>query len=171
MSRPLRRSGSVERVVHANPADIYRVIADVTSTGDRSSECYRVEWLPDGPGEAIVGARFRGYNRSRLLRWHRVCEITEAVPGEVFAFRTVPERLDPSRRDSTIWRYELVGREDGTLVRHSYEITQLPLPPFKALYGILFPHHRDLRPAMRETLDALAQQLETTAAVPTVGDR
>lgn len=160
MSRPWRTTGSVERVIHAPADQIWRSVTDVTSTGERSDECQHVEWLPDGPDEAVVGARFRGRNRSGLARWSRVCEVVESVPGQVFAFRTVPERLDPSRRDSTTWRYELHTQHDGTLVRHSYEITRMPLRPFQLLYGILLDHHRDMRPAMAHTLDALALQLE-----------
>jgi hypothetical protein len=48
------------------------------------------------------------------------------------------------------------------LVRHSYEITRLPLPPFKALYGVLLPHHKDMRPAMQYTLDRLAKSVAGT---------
>ena len=37
-------------------------------------------------------------NRSGLVRWSRVCEVVTAEPGRSFAFRTVPERLDPTSR-------------------------------------------------------------------------
>ena len=84
------------------------MISDVTSTGERSTECRKASWL-DGVTEPLPGARFRGHNRSGLARWSRVCEILDAEPGLVFSFRTVPERRDPSRADSTIWRYELFG--------------------------------------------------------------
>lgn len=161
MAREWLTSAAVERVVDASPDEVYRVVTDVTSTGERSDECRRAEWLPDSPRAAVVGARFCGHNRSRLARWSRVCEVVEAVPGKAFAFRTVPERLDPSRRDSTTWRYEMVPDGDRTLVRHSYEITLPPLPFFKAVYGVLLPQHRDMRPAMRHTLDALAESLRS----------
>ena len=156
MSREWLSEACVVRVVDAPAGEVYRVVADVTSTGERSNECRKVEWL-DGSHAPVVGARFRGHNRFRLARWSRVCEVVEARPGEAFAFRTVPERWDPSRRDSTTWRYELEPEGDATLVRHSYEITLAPLPPLKALYGVLLPHHRDMRPSMQHTLDALAR--------------
>ena len=35
------------------------------------------------------------------------CEVVTAEPGRSFAFRTVPERLDPTRVDSTTWSYVL----------------------------------------------------------------
>lgn len=154
-----RTSGSVETVIDAPPDAVYEAIADVTRTGERSAECHTAEWLPGSqPGEA--GARFRGRNRSGVARWSRVCEIVEAEPGRVFAFRTVPERIDVSRRDSTTWRYELEPAGDGTKVTHSYEITMLPSAPFRALYGRLLPHHRDMRPQMAETLAGLKRSLE-----------
>jgi hypothetical protein len=159
VSRAWLTSGGVERVIDARALHLYRLVSDVTSTGERSTECRRVEWL-GGDHAPTVGSRFRGHNRSRLARWSRTCEIVEAEPGRVFAFRTVPTRLDPSRSDSTTWRYELIEQGDRTLVRHSYEITRPPLPPFKALYGVLLPQHRDMRPAMQHTLDALAKAVE-----------
>jgi hypothetical protein len=152
-------SGSVERVIEAPAQQLYALVSDVTSTGERSTECHRVEWL-GGSRVAAVGSRFRGHNRSRLARWSRTCEVIAAEPGRAFAFRTVPTRLDPSRRDSTTWRYDLVEDGDRTLVRHSYEITRLPSRPFRVLYGVLLPQHRDMRPAMQHTLDALARAVE-----------
>jgi len=150
-----RRSGTEERFVAADPHEVYQVVSDVMSVGDRSDECRSAEWLAGGQAPGQVGARFRGRNRSGLARWSRVCEVVEAKPGVAFAFRTVPERLDLSRADSTTWRYDLVSQDGGTLVRHSYEITKMPKQPFRALYSVLLPQHRDMRPAMRRTLESL----------------
>lgn len=169
MGREWRTAGMVESVVDATAEEVYDVISDVTSTGERSTECRRVAWLPDSPQQAVVGARFRGHNRSGPARWSRVCEITEARPGRALAFRTLPERYDPSRRDSTTWRYDLFPQGQRTLVCHSYEITTMPLPPFRALYGLLLPQHRDMRPAMRHTLDALAADLTVTRQAGGIG--
>lgn len=157
-----RKDGNVELVIAATPDEIYRVVSDVTSTGERSNECRSASWLPHGPQSAELGARFRGRNRSRLARWSRVCEVIEAEPGRRFAFRTLPERLDPSRADSTTWRYERSPHPEGTLVRHSYEITRFPRRPFMGLYGVLLPQHKDMRPAMRYTLNCLAKTLSST---------
>lgn len=159
MAREWRSGGSVQRVIAAPPEEIYRIVSDVTSTGERSEECRSAAWLPGGPARAEVGARFRGHNRVGIVRWSRVCEVVDAQPGRRFAFRTVPERFDPSRADSTTWSYELEAVEGGTLVRHAYEITRMPWPPFKAIYGSFLAHHRDMRPAMRVTLDRLAERL------------
>lgn len=151
--------GSVETFIAASPGDVYEAVADVTRTGERSEECHAAEWLP-GTEPGRVGSRFRGRNKSGVARWSRVCEVIDSEPGARFAFRTVPERLDPSRRDSTTWSYSFDVDGTGTRVTHSFEITMLPSQPFRALYGRLLPHHRDMRPQMAATLDALKRSIE-----------
>lgn len=152
-----RAGGETHLVIDAPPQQIYDVIADVTRIGQRSPECHTATWLGDDT-RAVVGARFRGHNRSgRFARWSRTCEILAATPGVEFTFRTVPER-DPSRRDSTVWSYRLVPGVDGTRVVHSYEVVLMPLLPLRLLYGLMLPHHRDMRPQMQQNLDALKGQ-------------
>jgi hypothetical protein len=159
VTRAWREEGSVERHIAAAPEAVYARIADVTDAEDRSTECQSCEWLP-GAVPGTVGARFRGRNRSGLARWSRTCEVVEAEPARAFAFRTVPERFDPTRADSTTWSYRLTPDGAGTRVTHAYRISKLPVGPLKWLYGRMFPHHRDMRPQMRYTLDALGAQLE-----------
>jgi hypothetical protein len=154
-----RTDGSVDTFIGAPPHVVYAAVADVTKTGERSPECHAAEWLP-GSEPGTVGARFRGKNRKGLIRWTRVCEVVDAEPGRTFAFRTVPERVDITRRDSTKWGYDLEPEGDGTRVTHRYEVTQLPLRPMMAIYGRIMPHHRDMRPQMAETLAALKASLE-----------
>jgi hypothetical protein len=95
-----------------------------------------------------------------VARWSRVCEVLEADPGRAFSFRTVPERFDPSRADSTTWRYVLEPVATGTRVTHAYRITKWPIRPLRWLYGNLFPQHRDMRPQMEHTLETLRAELE-----------
>jgi hypothetical protein len=169
MSRPWRTRGAVSLSLEAPPRDVYDHLADVARIGERSPECRTAEWL-DGPPPGRVGARFRGYNRSGLAaRWSRICEVVDADPGRSFAFRTVPERWDPSRRDSTTWSYRLQPEAAGTRLTHSYEITLLPSPFFRAVYGVLLPHHRDMRPQMLQSLELLKGILEREPR-PTVRD-
>ena len=153
--RPWRASGSVELVVPAAPDAVYAVVSDVTRIGERSPECHTARWLPGAPA-GTRGAVFRGSNRAGwAARWSRRCEVVAAEPGRVFAFRTRPEVLDVTRRDSTTWRYDLEPMDGGTRVTHSYEITVLPARPLRDQYGLLLPHHRDMRPHMRTNLEAL----------------
>ena len=158
MSRPWRTSGSVELLVDADPATVYDRVSDVTRIGERSPECRSATWVSGRPGDR--GSVFRGRNRwGWAARWSRRCEVVEAEPGRAFAFRTLPERWDVTRRDSTTWAYAMEEVDGGTLVRHSYEVTLLPLRPLRAVYGVLLPHHRDMRPQMLENLAALRDQL------------
>lgn len=153
--RPWRTAGGVDLVVPADPDAVYAVLSDVTRIGERSPECRTARWLPGSP-PGTVGAVFRGSNRAgRVARWSRRCEVVTAERGRAFAFRTLPERLDVSRRDSTTWRYDLEAVDGGTRVTHSYEITALPIRPLRAVYGVLMPHHRDMRPHLRANLEAL----------------
>jgi hypothetical protein len=157
--RPWRTAGSVSLRIDAAPDEVYAHLVDVTRIGERSPECHSAHWL-DGATPGAVGARFRGHNRSGFAaRWSRTCEVVDAVPGRSFAFRTLPER-DPTRRDSTTWAYRLRPNGTGTVLTHSYEITAMPLPPVRALYGVLLPQHRDMRPQMLESLRTLKTLLE-----------
>jgi uncharacterized protein YndB with AHSA1/START domain len=158
MPKPWRTEGTIERFINATPEEVYLAIADVTGTGERSAECRSCEWLP-GIERGTVGARFRGRNRSGPFRWSRVCEVVRADPGKAFAFRTVPERIDPTRKDSTAWTFALMPHGSGTHVEHSYVITKLPGAPFKSIFGRAIPQHRDMRPQMADTLDSLAAQV------------
>jgi hypothetical protein len=154
-ARPWRTAGAVELVVPADPDAVYAVVSDVTRIGERSPECHTARWLPGAPA-GTPGAVFRGSNRAgRAARWSRRCEVVTAERGRAFAFRTLPERLDVSRRDSTTWRYDMEPVDGGTRVTHSYEITALPLRPLRAVFGVLLPDHRDMRPQMRANLEAL----------------
>ena len=162
--RPWRMAGSVELVVPADPDAVFTVVSDVTRIGERSPECHTARWLPGEP-VGSVGAVFRGSNRAGwAARWSRRCRVVASEHPRVFAFRTLPERFDLSRRDSTTWRYDLDPVDGGTRVVHSYEITQPPLRPFRALFGMLLPHHRDMRPQMQANLEALRDSFRASAA-------
>lgn len=100
---------------------IYDLVADITSTGERSPECRRVEWLGDR-ARAVTGARFRGHNRWRGFRWSRTATILRASRGQEFAFKTEPGH--GIYHDTTTWRYQFEPTGDGaTLVTESYEFT------------------------------------------------
>jgi hypothetical protein len=166
MSAAWKTSGAVDLYINAPPEELYDRIADVTGTGDRSLECSSCAWLPGAP-PGTVGSRFRGRNRKgRVVRWSRVCEVTVAARARAFAFRTVPERWDISRKDSTTWTYTFQPDGAGTTVTHSYEITKPPVEPLPRLYGWLFPHHKDMRPHMAHTLEALRDQCQPAAGTP-----
>jgi hemerythrin-like domain-containing protein len=152
--RPWRTRGEVSLHIDAPPERLYDVVADVGSAPARSQEVQACLWL-EGPPPGTVGSRFRGRNRAGLIRWSRVCEVVTAKRGEEFAFQTVPERFDPTRRDSSVWGYHFEPDGTGTRITHYYTLVQPPQPWLLTLYGILMPHHRDARPALRHTLEQL----------------
>lgn len=157
----LRHGGSVTVEMAADPHAIYQLVSDVTRIGEWSPECCRAEWLGAAAGPA-VGARFKGHNKWKLNRWARVCEVVEAEPGRVFAFRTVPGR-GPSA-DSSTWRYEIESIESGSRVTESYEITKMPQSWFMPFIRRFMPHHLDMRPHMQQTLAALKSEAERVSS-------
>lgn len=113
-----------EREIHigASPQRVYALISDVTRTGEWSPECRRCKWV-DGASGPAVGARFRGYNRYRWLRWSRLNEVLVADPGREFVFRVLPDWMN---KDSSIWRYRLEARDGGTRLIESTEVLEWP---------------------------------------------
>jgi len=158
--RPWRTGGEASLLIDASRERLYDLVVDVGSTPTRSHEVQGCRWISGAP--ATVGSRFRGSNRSGLIRWSRVCEVVSATTGEDFAFRTVPEGRDITRRDSFLWGYHFEPEGTGTRVTHYYSVVKPPAPWLLALYGILMPHHRDARPALRTTLE----QLKLATAFP-----
>lgn len=155
----MRRTGEASVRVDAPPNVVYGVVSDVTRTGEWSPECRRCKWL-DGASGPAVGARFRGWNRSGLVRWSRLVEVVVAEPGREFAFRTLPDRFN---RDSTTWRYQFEPDGDGTLVTEAYEIHELPGFPISIIVRLFVRHHADMRPHMRQTLERIKVIVETEA--------
>jgi hypothetical protein len=147
---------------------VYALVADVTRIGEFSPECRRAQWQ-GGASTAVEGAKFRGRNVSKWIRWSRQCEDVTAEPGREFSFRTIPTWL---KRDSTLWTYRCSPVANGTEVAESYDITQLPPAPVLAVIRRLLPHHLDMRPQMQRTLEALKHTAETVAqdAASTNGD-
>ncbi|GAA4376287.1 SRPBCC family protein [Actinomadura verrucosospora] len=74
-----------ESVVVAAPArDVYAAVADLRRMGEWSPEVFAT-WVR---GRAVrPGTRFVGFNRLGWRVWFTTCQVSAAVPGEVFAFR------------------------------------------------------------------------------------
>ncbi len=111
-----------EVFIEASPDRVYSVITDITRTGEWSPECRRCRWV-DGASGPEVGARFRGYNRYRWLRWSRLNEVVVADRGKEFAFKVLPDWMT---KDSSIWRYRLSPQNGGTLLVESTEVLAWP---------------------------------------------
>jgi hypothetical protein len=104
----------------AEPQKVWELISDITKMGEYSPEVVEAEWL-DGATGPEVGARYRGHVKRNeimpVLYW-TTCEITAAVPGQVFEFAVVMN----DRRVNT-WRYVFTpGPDGGTDVTESYDL-------------------------------------------------
>lgn len=134
----VQKAGRVDVLVDA-PADaVWRVIADVTRTGEWSHECREVHWLGDTMA-AAPGARFRGRNHAGWARWGRICEIVSVDEPHEIVWQTVSTPLFP---DSTIWRIRLESAADRTRIVQEFDVVRAP-KLLDHLYAAVIPAHRD----------------------------
>jgi hypothetical protein len=83
--------------------------------GEWSPECYRCEWI-GGTARAEPGTRFKGYNRSGLIRWSNVSEIVTADRGRELAWI-----MGGTEKRYSLWRYTFEAVPEGSLVTESFE--------------------------------------------------
>lgn len=106
MTAPPLRAGA-RRTVAAGPQEVWDALTDLETMAAISPENVRSAWLP---GESLaLGARFRGQNRLRFLRWSTTATVTELSERELFAFEAA----------GTTWRYRLTEVPGGTRVEES----------------------------------------------------
>lgn len=144
----------------AAPEAIWKVLTDVTRTGEWSHETISVAWL-DGATAAAPGVRFRGANKQGRNRWSRTCEVLDVDAPRTFRFRTVPTWL---YRDSSMWTFELTPQAGGTRITQRYDVIKLN-PVLDRLFYALLPPHRDRSDALRDDLRRLAAAAEATMPV------
>lgn len=149
----LPRQAEVHVDVAVPPDAVWDVLRDVTRVGEWSHECASAQWL-GGKGEAVPGARFRGRNRQRWIRWGRTCEVLSVEPARELVWRTVPTVLNP---DSTRWRVSLEPQSSGTRIVQRYDVTQAPPSVLEWTYARVLPAHRDRRGALQEDLRRLGE--------------
>ncbi len=151
--------GKASVTIRAEPDRLWAMVTDVTRMGEWSPENYRAEWLDGGAGPA-VGARFKGYNRRRKVKWSTLCEVTEAAPPRVFAF-TVGTAAKPQ----TLWRYQLTPVADGVELTETFELLK-PLGILSRLATRLTTgvHDRraDLEDGARSTINAIKLAAEAS---------
>jgi Polyketide cyclase / dehydrase and lipid transport len=152
---PTATRGEARIVIAASPEQVYDVVSDVTSIGERSPECHRCEWL-DGASVATVGARFKGYNRLGLLRWSTTSVVTVAEPGREFAFMVLA-----GERDSTRWRYFIDRDDSATTLTESYEF--LWCPALSRIAEAPIPRDKQLRRGITQTLERVKAAAEARA--------
>jgi len=111
-----RREWVVEESVSikATPTEVYAAVADLRRMGEWSPEVFSI-WMR---GKAVrAGTRFVGFNRLGWRVWFTNCEVSTAVPGEVFAFRVSSFRMPVA-----LWGYRIEGvGEDATRLTEYWE--------------------------------------------------
>jgi polyketide cyclase/dehydrase/lipid transport protein len=102
-------SAQAEVNVNADPATVYHLITDLSSLASCAEEARAMEWRKGDT--ARPGAVFKGHNRNGLFRWTTTCTVTDAEPGEVFAFDVRYFGVPVAR-----WRYDIATADAGCQV-------------------------------------------------------
>jgi hypothetical protein len=83
------------------PAEVWRLVSDVTRTGDWSPENTGSRWRGGATGPA-VGARFQGTNRNGIFFWRTTAVVLAADVARRFAFDVSAVGVPVSRWDWTM---------------------------------------------------------------------
>lgn len=96
----------------AAPAEkVYDLVADVPNVPNWAAEVDKCTWL-DGADGPKVGAKFRGINQHKSVRWPMTCEVVDAEPGKRFAFDVKVFGLVTSAK----WWYDIEPTASGAKV-------------------------------------------------------
>jgi len=96
--------------VAAPPEKLWQLISDITNMPRWSPETYKTRWIGGATGPK-PGARFKGRNRWRWVRWTTTVEVQVADPGREFTFDTIMGGVPRTR-----WSYLFEPKDGGTLV-------------------------------------------------------
>jgi hypothetical protein len=146
---------SCDIVIDTTPERVYDLVAELPRMGEWSPECQSVDWV-DGTTGPAVGATFVGHNKGGprgIMKWSRRGRVLVADPGREFAFVT-----EEGGRESTEWRYRFEVVEGGTRVSESYDVKWIPT--WARIVDVPTNRHRELREAMRHTLEQLKSAAE-----------
>jgi len=150
--------GTASASAGAPPEAVWHILTDVTRVGEWSHECHSATWT-DGWTQGVVGARFRGSNRSGSARWSRPCTVTLCHEPAEFAYRTQGRFMG----DATEWHFVLRPEGSGTRIIQHYRVRSLPVWADRLLWR-LTPAHHDRSEALAQDLTRLAAIAEREAA-------
>lgn len=147
---------SVRAEVRRSALDVWNAVADPSRVASWSPESSGVRAAVEGP--LPVGSSFSGSNRNGVFRWSTRCRVVESTPGVAFAFDVNFGGFAVSR-----WRYALQGQEDGcVVVEQWWDRRGLPMKVIGVFGTGVADRARHNERTMRETLDALRADLEST---------
>ncbi|MCW2625576.1 SRPBCC family protein [Mycobacterium sp.] len=102
-------SAQADVSIGADPDTVYHLITDLGTLASLAEEAAAMEWrIGDA---ARPGAVFKGHNRNGVYRWSTTCTVTDAEPGQVFAFDVRYFGLPIAR-----WRYDIASADGGCRV-------------------------------------------------------
>lgn len=104
----------VSTEIGAEAASLYDMVADLTRMGQWSPENIGGKWVGGATGPA-TGAKFRGNNKSGWRRWSTQAEVTDARPGERFAFHVTVTGVPIAD-----WAYEFTSNGSTTTVTETW---------------------------------------------------
>ncbi|MDX3659229.1 SRPBCC family protein [Streptomyces sp. ID05-26A] len=132
--------------VDAAPAEVYRLVSDVSAIGRWSPNASDVVY-DEGAGPE-VGAWFSGHNRKGDKEWTSRSQVVRAEPGAAFAF------VVGGAADGIVeWSWTLRAQGRGTVARQSWRLLRTDPVLGPDLIGL-----RDYMAASAETtLTALAE--------------
>jgi hypothetical protein len=99
--------------IAAAPAAVYALITDLEAMADIAEETAVMRWQK-GASSAAPGAVFKGTNRNGWRRWTTTCKVTDADPGQLFAFQVSHTGVPISR-----WQYDIAPSGEGCTVTES----------------------------------------------------
>jgi hypothetical protein len=106
MSQSGAPSARADVRIGADADAVYAVITDLATLTALAEETTAMNWHK---GDCVrPGAVFKGDNRNGGKTWTTTCTVTEAVPGQVFAF-DVRSAMIPVAH----WRYEIAEADGG----------------------------------------------------------
>jgi uncharacterized protein YndB with AHSA1/START domain len=104
-------TGTVE--IAAPPEAVYALITDLGVMSDLAEETAVMRWQ-NGASAAAPGATFKGTNRNGWRHWTTKCRVTDAEPGQRFAFSVSHTGVPISR-----WQYDIAANDAGCTVTES----------------------------------------------------
>lgn len=108
-----------ERLIRADAAAIFDVLTDIHrhAAFDGSG---MLQGAAEGPERLVLGSRFSMGMKQRGGSYRSVNTVVEHAENQLIAWASVGELRGRKLIGGQRWRYELIPRPAGTLVRHSY---------------------------------------------------
>jgi uncharacterized protein YndB with AHSA1/START domain len=113
---------TVERKIRATPEAIFDVLADATKHSLIDGSGMLQGAAEEGPQRLTLGTTF-GMSMKMGVHYSTVSTVVEFEENRLIAWQTGPKGKLERYVAGRIWRYQLEPRDDGTLVRESWDIT------------------------------------------------